>query len=191
MTVRRLLPACRAWRHAQRGSITVLAAVMLYAIVLLGVAAWAGIQEWADHTLVTRLLADAAYDASHRTADGADVSGAPALTCLDPSCTPAPCLTAIADDPDGTTAVGQACRALSRGLRETYPGAHARLDVAATFAATRVWVLDAGAHDPETPARVYHFPTVCLSTDATIGVIGHDGLRFHHHVHACAQVVYR
>jgi len=121
MTVRRLLPACRAWRHAQRGSITVLAAVMLYAIVLLGVAAWAGIQEWADHTLVTRLLADAAYDASHRTADGADVSGAPALTCLDPSCTPAPCPTAIADDPDGTTAAGQACRALSRGLRETYP----------------------------------------------------------------------
>lgn len=191
MMAHRLLPACRAWRHARRGSITVLAAITLYAIVLLGVAAWAGIQEWADHTLVTRLLADAAYDASHRAADGADVSGAPTLACLDPSCTPAPCPTAIADDPDGTTAAGQACRALSRGLREAYPGAHARLDVTATLAATRVWVLDAGAHDPETPARVYHFPTVCLSTDATIGVIGHDGLRFHHHVHACAQVVYR
>ncbi len=191
MTVRRLFPACRAWRHAQCGSITVLAAVTLYAIVLLGVAAWAGIQEWADHTLVTRLLADAAVDASHRTADGADVASAPALTCLDPSCTPAPCPTAIADDPTGTTAAGQACRALSRGLREAYPGAHARLDVAATLTATRVWVLDVGAHDLETPTRVYHFPTVCLSTDAMIGMIGHDGLRFHHHIHACAQVVYR
>ncbi len=191
MTTHRLLPACRAWRHAWRGSITVLAAVTLYAIVLLGVAAWAGIQEWADHTLVTRLLAGAAVDASHRTADGADVARAPALTCLDPSCTPVPCPTAIADDPDGTTAAGQACRALSRGLREAFPGAHARLDVAATLAATRVWVLTTGAHDPDTPGRVYHFPTVCLSTDATIGVIGHDGLRFHHHAHVCAQTVYR
>ncbi len=189
--VRHLRAARRVWRDARRGSITILAAVTLYAIVLLGVAAWAGIQEWADHTLVTRLLANAAYDASHRMADGADLSGAPALACLDPSCAPVPCASAVTDDPEGTTAAGQACRAWARGLRDAYPGAHARLDVAATLATTRVWVLAAGARDPETPARVYHFPTVCLSTDAAIGVIGHDGLRVHHHVHACAQAVYR
>jgi len=189
--VRRLLSARRIGRDARRGSITVLAAVTLYAIVLLGVAAWAGIQEWADHTLVTRLLADAADDASHRVADGADLSGAPALACLDPSCAPVPCPTAVAHDPEGTTAAGQACRALSRGLRDAYAGGRPRLDVAATLAATRVWVLAAGERDSETPARVYHFPTVCLTTDAVIGVIGHDGLRVHHHIHACAQAVYR
>jgi len=106
----------RLRRHAARGSITVLAAITLYVVVLLGVVAWAGIQEGADHTLVTRLLADAAYDASHRTVDASDVAGTPTLACLDPACAPATCPTAFAGDPNGATAAGRACRALRQGL---------------------------------------------------------------------------
>lgn len=102
--------------HATHGSITVLAAVTLYVIVLLGVVAWAGIQEGADHTLVGRLVADAAYDASHRTAGNTLLSGVPALACLDPSCAPVTCSVALARDAGGTTAAGQACRALRQGL---------------------------------------------------------------------------
>ncbi len=181
----------RLHRHAARGSITVLAAVTLYVIVLLGVVAWAGIQEGADHTLVGRLVADAAYDASHRTVDNALMSGVPALACLDPSCAPVTCPVALARDPTGTTAAGQACRALRRGLGHVYTGAHPRLDVAATLAATRVWTLAPGVHDPEDASRVYHYPTVCLSTDATIGVIAHEGLAVPYHFRACAQAVYR
>jgi len=188
MTVRRLHGLRR---HAARGSITVLAAVTLYVIVLLGVVAWAGIQEGADHTLVGRLVADAAYDASHRTADNALLSAVPALACLDPSCTPVPCPVALARDPAGATAGGQACRALRQGLSHVYTGARPRLDVVATLAGTRVWTLAPSAHDPEDARRVYHYPTVCLSTDATIGVIAHEGLAVHHHFHACAQAVYR
>jgi len=180
----------RLRRHAARGSITVLAAVMLYVIVLLGVVAWAGIQEGADHTLVGRLVADAAYDASHRTADTALVAGTPVLACLDPSCTPVTCSVALVRDPGGTTAAGQACRALRQGLSHVYTSAHPRLDVAATLATTRVWTLTSGAHDPEDARRVYHYPTVCLSTDATIGVIAHEGLAVSQHFHACAQAVY-
>jgi len=179
------------WRHAARGSITVLAAITLYAVVLLGVVAWTGIQEEADHTLVARLLADAAYDASHRTADEADMAGAPALACLDPACAPVTCPAAFAGDPNGATAAGRACRALRQGLARSYAGAHPRLDVAATLAATRVWTLTPGDRDPEDAARVYHYPTVCLSADASIGVLAHDGLAFRHHIHACAQAVYR
>jgi len=169
----------------------VLAAITLYAVVLLGVVAWAGIQEGADHTLVMRLLADAAYDASHRTVDAADVAGTPTLACLDPACAPVTCPTAFASDPGEVTAAGRACRALRQGLARSYAGAHARLDVAATLAATRVWTLAPGDRDPEDAARVYHYPTICLSADATIGVLAHDGLAFHHHIHACAQAVYR
>jgi len=168
-----------------------LAAVTLYVIVLLGVVAWVGIQEGADHTLVGRLVADAAYDASHRIVDTGLVAGMPALACLDPSCAPVPCVVALARDPGGTTAAGQACRALQQGLARDYTGAHPRLDVAATLATTRVWTLALGAHDPEDARRVYHYPTVCLSTDATIGVIAHEGLAVPQHFHACAQAVYR
>ena len=178
-------------RHAQRGAITVLAAIVLYVVVLLGVVAWAGSQEGADHMTVDRLLGDAAYDASHRTTDSGMVAGAPALDCLDPTCAPRMCPLALARDPQGATAEGDACRALRRGLEGVYTGAHPRLDVAATLAATQVWALAPGARDPEDTARVYHYPTVCLSTDATIGVLAHDGLAFHHHFHACAQAVYR
>ncbi len=178
-------------RHAMCGSITVLAAVTLYVIVLLGVVAWAGIQEGADHTLVGRLVADAAYNASHRTVDTGLVAGTPALACLDPSCAPVPCPMALAGDPGGTTAAGQACHALRHGLSHVYSGTHPRLDVAATLVATRVWTLAPGAHDPEDATRVYHYPTVCLSTDATIGVIAHEGLTVPQHFHACAQAVYR
>ncbi len=188
MTIARL---DRLRRHAACGSITVVAAVTLYVIVLLGVAAWAGIQEGADHTLVGRLVADAAYDASHRTVDTGLVAGGPALACLDPSCAPVTCPVALARDPGGTTATGQACRALRQGLSHVYTGAHPRLDVATTLATTRVWTLTFGAHDPEDANRVYHYPTVCLSTDATIGVIAHEGLFIHHHFHACAQAIYR
>ncbi len=188
MTITRLR---RLSRHAACGSITVLAAVTLYVIVLLGVVAWAGIQEGADHTLVGRLVADAAYDASHRIVDTGLVAGMPALACLDPSCAPVPCAVALARDPGGTTAAGQACRALQQGLARDYTGAHPRLDVAATLATTRVWTLALGAHDPEDARRVYHYPTVCLSTDATIGVIAHEGLAVPQHFHACAQAVYR
>ena len=185
------MPFYRLRRHALPGSITVLAAVTLYVIALLGVAAWAGIQEGADHTLVGRLVADAAYDASQRTADTALMSGVPTLTCLDASCAPVTCAVALARDPAGTTAAGQACRALQQGLSRVYSGAHPRLDVAATLASTRAWTLTPGAHDPEDAGRVYHYPTVCLSADATIGVIAHEGLAVPQHFHACAQAVYR
>lgn len=178
-------------RHAAPGSITVLAAVTLYVIVLLGVVAWAGIQEGADHSLVERLVADAAYDASHRTMDTNLVAGTPALACLNPSCAPVTCPVALAHDPAGTTAAGQACRALRQGLARVYTGTDSRLAVPATLADTRVWTLTPGMRDPEDTTRVYHYPTVCLSTDATIGVIAHEGLAFHHHFHACAQAVYR
>jgi len=188
MTIMRLR---RLRHHSARGSITVLAAVTLYVIVLFGVVAWAGIQEGADHTLVGRLMADAAYDASHRTVDTGLVAGTPALACLDPSCAPVTCSMALARDPGGTTAAGQACRALRQGLSHVYTGAHPRLDVAATLAATRVWTLTPRAHDPEDASRVYHYPTVCLSTNATIGVIAHEGLTVPQHFHACAQAVYR
>ena len=181
----------RLRRHAAPGSITVLAAVTLYIVVLLGVVAWAGIQEGADHALVGRLVADATYDASHRTADTALLSAAPALACLDPSCATVTCPVAVARDPGGTTAAGQACRTLRQGLSRVYTGTHPRLDVAATLATTRVWTLAPGLHDPEDTARVYHYPTVCLSTDAAIGVIAHEGLAVHQHFHACAQAVYR
>jgi hypothetical protein len=181
----------RLRHHAARGSITVLAAVTLYIVVLLGVAAWASLQEGADHTLVGRLVADAAYDASHRTVDNGLVAGTPALACLDPSCALVTCPVALARDPAGMTAAGQACRALRQGLSHVYTGAHPRLDVAATLAATHVWTLVPGLHDPEDVSRVYHYPTFCLSTDATIGVIAHEGLAVHHHFHACAQAVYR
>ncbi len=191
MTIAHLRRLRRMRQHAARGSITVLAAITLYAVVLLGIVAWAGIQEGADHTLITRLLADAAYDASHRTADAADVSGTPALICLDPACAPVTCPTAFTDDPNGATAAGRACRALRQGLAGAYPGAHARLDVAATLAVTRVWTLAPDDRDPEDAARVYHYPTVCLSADPSIGVLAHDGLAFRHHIHACAQAVYR
>lgn len=184
-------PLYRLGRHAARGSITVLAAVTLYAVVLLGVVAWAGIQEGADHTLVGRLVADAAYDASKRTADTALMAGMPGLVCLNSSCASVTCTVALARDPGGTTAAGQACRALRQGLARVYAGVHPRLDVAATLASTRVWTLAPGAHDPEDAARVYHYPTVCLSADATIGVIAHDGLAVPQHFHACAQAVYR
>lgn len=177
--------------HATYGSITVLAAVTLYVVVLLGVAAWAGIQEGADHTLVGRLVADAAYDASRRTVDTGLVTDIPALACLDPSCAPVTCSVALARDPGGTTAAGQACQALQQGLARDYTGAHPRLDMAATLTTTRVWTLTSRARDPEDVARVYHYPTVCLSTDATIGVIAHEGLAVRHHFHACAQAVYR
>lgn len=191
MTSRTIARLCRLRHHALPGSITVLAAVMLYVIVLLGAVAWAGIQEGADHTLVGRLVADAAYDASHRTADAGLVAGTPALACLDPSCAPVTCAVALARDPNGKTAAGQACRALQQGLARVYTGAHPRLDVAATLATTRVWTLTFGAHDPEDATRVYHYPTVCLSTDATIGVLAHEGLAVRQHFHACAQAVYR
>lgn len=181
----------RMRRHAMPGSITVLAAVTLYVVVLLGVAAWAGIQEGADHTLVARLVADAALDASHRTVDTTLVSGQPALACLDPSCAPVTCSVALTSDPGGTTAAGQACRALRQGFARIYTGPHPRLDIDATLAATHVWTLAPGAHDPEDAARVYHYPTVCLSTDTSIGVIAHDGLAVPQHFHACAQAVYR
>src|SRR5579883_2842089 len=110
----------RLRRHAARGSITVLAAVTLYVIALLGVAAWAGIQEGADHTLVGRLVADAAYDASHRTADTALLSAVPTLACLTPACAPITCAQALPRDPTGTTAAGQVCRALRQGLARVY-----------------------------------------------------------------------
>lgn len=181
----------RSRGHAACGSITVLAAITLYVVVLIGVAAWAGIQEGADHSLVGRLVADAAYDASHHTADSELVTGTPALTCLDPACAPVTCAIALARDPSGTTAAAQACRALWQGLARVYSGAHPRLDVAATLATTRVWTLGPGAHDPEDAARVYHYPTICLSADAAIGVIAYEGLAVHHHFHACAQVIYR
>jgi len=192
VTIAHLRRLRRLHQHAARGSITVLAAITLYAVVLLGVMAWAGIQEGADHTLVTRLLADAAYDASHRTADATDVAGTPALACLNPACAPVTCPTAFAGDPGEATAAGRACRAFQQGLARSYAGAHARLDVAATLVATRVWTLAPGDRDPEDAARVYHYPTVCLSADASIGVIAHDGLAVvRHHIHACAQAVYR
>lgn len=177
--------------HTGRGSITVLAAVTLSVIALLGALAWAGLQEWADHTLLGRIVAGAAYDASQRTADAGMVTGAPALVCLDVSCTPTLCATALARDPRATTAPGEACRSLRRGLEASYAGLHARLDVAATLAATRVWVLAPGAYDPDDPARAYHYPTVCLSTGALVGVMAHDGLGVRQHIHACAQVLSR
>jgi hypothetical protein len=178
-------------RAAPRGSITVLAAAVLYVVMLLGFVAWAGVQEWADHALLSRLLGSAAYDASHRASDGLLVAGTPALTCLDPTCAPQTCPIALLRDPTGTTAQGQACRALQQGLARVYSSAHPRLDVAATLANTRVWVLAPGAQDPEDPLRTYHYPTVCLSADARIGVLAHDGLAFPQHFHACAQAVYR
>ncbi len=181
----------RLRRHAAPGSITVLAAITLYVIVLLGVVAWAGIQEGADHTLLGRLVADAAYDASQRTLDTGLVAGTPRLACLDPSCAPMTCSMALTRDPAGTTATGQACRTLQQGLARVYTGVHPRLDVAVTLTTTRVWTLAPGAHDPEDAARVYHYPTVCLSADATIGVIAHEGLAVPQHFHACAQAVYR
>lgn len=177
-------------RQAPRGAITVLAAIVLYIVVLLGVVAWAGIQEGADHALVSRLLGSAAYDASHRTSDGALVAGTLTLSCLDPSCTPVTCPVALARDPNGTTAPGQACSALQRGLAGAYGGTHARLDVAATLSATRVWVLAPGMHDPEDLARLYHYPTICLTTDTAIGILAQDGLSIHQHFHMCAQTVY-
>lgn len=181
----------RSRTRTAQGSITVLTAVTLYVIVLLGVAAWAGIQEGADHSLVTRLMADAAYDASHRTADTELVTGVPALSCLDTSCAPISCSVALSRDPDGTTAAGQACQALQQGLAHVYTGVQPRLDVAATLVATHVWTLAPGMHDPENSSRVYHYPTICLSANAAIGVISYEGLAFHYHFHACAQAVYR
>lgn len=178
-------------RHTERGSITVLAAVILSAIALLGILAWAGLQEWADHTLLGRIVAGAAYGASQRLADAVMVAGTPTLLCLDPSCTPVPCSVARTRDPEGTTAPGEACLALERDLAASYAGMHARLDVAATLAATRVWVLAPGERDPEDTTTRYHYPTVCLSTDATVGVMAHDGLAVRQHLHACAQAVYR
>ena len=178
-------------RHTERGSITVLAAVILSVIALLGILAWAGAQEWADHTLLGRIVAGAAYDASQRLADPVLVAGAPALLCLDSSCTPTPCAVARTRDPEGITAPGEACRALEHDLAASYTGAQARLDEAATLAATRVWVLAPGERDPEDAATRYHYPTVCLSTDATVGVLAHDGLAVRQHLHACAQAVYR
>ncbi len=174
-----------------RGSIAVMAAVVLYVVMLLGVVAWAGIQQGADHALVGRLVGNAAYDASLRTNDTALVTGTPALACLDTSCAPAPCPQALARDPHATTAPGQACQSLRQGLDQAYGGANSRLDVAATLAATRVWVLAPGDRDPEDSGRVYHYPTVCVSTDAIIGVLARGGLGFSHHFHACGQAVYR
>lgn len=178
-------------RRATRGAITVLAAFILFIIVLLGVAAWAGTQEWADHTLLLRLAGNAAYDASHRTADQGLVAGTPLLACLAPACTPATCATALSRNPAATTAAGAACRSLRQGLNGAYGGAHARVDVAATLASTRVWTLAPGAHDPENASLIYHYPTVCLSIEASVGVIAYDGLSIHQHIYACAQAVFR
>lgn len=177
--------------HSMQGSIAVMAAVALYVVMMLGVVAWAGIQQGADHALVGRLVENAAYDASLRTNDTALVTGTPALACLDASCAPATCPQALARDPHGTTAQGQACLSLRQGLDQDYGGANGRLDIAATVAATRVWVLAPGDRDPEDPGRIYHYPTACVSTGATIGVLARGGLSFSYHFHACGQAVYR
>lgn len=177
--------------RGERGSVTVLAAVVLYIVVLIGVVAWAGIQEWADHALLGRLLGKAAYDASRYTDDAGLVAGTPTLRCLDPTCAPVSCAAALANDAAGTTAPGRACVALQQGLASVYGSDHARLDIATTLVATRVWILPPGAADPEDAGRVYHFPTICLSLETTVGVLAHDGLVLPQHIHACAQVVYR
>ncbi len=177
--------------HAARGQALPIMALALWIVVLFAVGLWAGLRQHADYALVARLAAAAAHDGSLVLSDRSLAGGPPAVACGPAPCDGATCPRIVAADPDGTTAVGQACRSFAALLERAYPGVHVRVDPADALAHTRVWGLGAGDHEPEGAQRLLHYPTIYLATDIYVGLVESDGAGLRYHIDVSDDMAYR
>ena len=159
-----------------RGQVSVLGALLLLAFMMAFLAIWGAVMQWVDAGRIessVRVAALAGASALDRT------SLASGTTQLDP-----------------TAAEAQARTALARSLALSFPpGPHAVVDAAAATAAAHIDVYNATLTTPLTdpdPAgggKVFHYATVCVTLDVSVGVVTGRGVAVPHHFHGCAQSV--
>lgn len=162
------------------GQIAIMGAALLAILLTVGLLLWATLQYRADDGAIAEATRAAVLAGANAPAQGSLAGDAPSLT----SCP-------VGTVCDAGSAQVRAMRTFGLGLRSVFGVSSPRIDIAQAEAHTRARIY---AGSPEHPVlapgggTLYHYPTLCLEADVTVGLLAHDGVTFTHRYVDCAQL---